>query len=219
MNYARAAARTLFACILILITINAAMALTITDIQAPSTIAEGSLLQLSFTTDTPANYRILEDGVEVSASDNYDEQLDFDSAGLRTYTFEASDVNTTINETRIIEILDASLSITVSEPASSDYATTTIPVALETNIAADLCYTVTETATHTLTQESPTSYSGSLTFADGLRSIVRQDPDKIMVGEIRDKETAFIAINAALIDRQISCYFVKLIPAQVQANL
>ncbi len=37
-----------------------------------------------------------------------------------------------------------------------------------------------------------------LTFADGLRSIVRQDPDKIMVGEIRDKETAFIAVNAAL---------------------
>lgn len=37
-----------------------------------------------------------------------------------------------------------------------------------------------------------------LTFAAGLRSIVRQDPDKIMVGEIRDFETADIAINAAL---------------------
>ncbi len=37
-----------------------------------------------------------------------------------------------------------------------------------------------------------------LTFASGLRSIVRQDPDVIMVGEIRDKETADIAIHAAL---------------------
>jgi len=37
-----------------------------------------------------------------------------------------------------------------------------------------------------------------LTFADGLRSLLRQDPDIIMVGEIRDGETASLAINAAL---------------------
>jgi len=37
-----------------------------------------------------------------------------------------------------------------------------------------------------------------LTFASGLRSLVRQDPDIVMVGEIRDKETAGLAINAAL---------------------
>jgi len=37
-----------------------------------------------------------------------------------------------------------------------------------------------------------------LTFASGLRSLVRQDPDMIMVGEIRDEETASLAINAAL---------------------
>jgi len=37
-----------------------------------------------------------------------------------------------------------------------------------------------------------------LTFATGLRSILRQDPDVVMVGEIRDKETAEIAIQAAL---------------------
>ena len=38
----------------------------------------------------------------------------------------------------------------------------------------------------------------NLTFATGLRSILRQDPDIVMVGEIRDEETAGIAINAAL---------------------
>lgn len=37
-----------------------------------------------------------------------------------------------------------------------------------------------------------------LTFANGLRSILRQDPDVIMVGEIRDKETASLAVQAAL---------------------
>lgn len=38
----------------------------------------------------------------------------------------------------------------------------------------------------------------NLTFASGLRSILRQDPDIIMVGEIRDNETAVIAVNAAM---------------------
>ncbi|MBL8765552.1 MAG: Flp pilus assembly complex ATPase component TadA, partial [Phycisphaerae bacterium] len=36
------------------------------------------------------------------------------------------------------------------------------------------------------------------TFATVLRSVLRQDPDIVMVGEIRDKETAEIAVNAAL---------------------
>jgi len=38
----------------------------------------------------------------------------------------------------------------------------------------------------------------NLTFAEGLKALVRQDPDVMMVGEIRDKETAEIAVNAAL---------------------
>ena len=44
----------------------------------------------------------------------------------------------------------------------------------------------------------PVNEKKGLTFARGLRSILRHDPDKIMVGEIRDHETAQIAINAAL---------------------
>lgn len=40
--------------------------------------------------------------------------------------------------------------------------------------------------------------ASNLTFAQGLRSIVRQDPDIIMIGEIRDEETADIAINSAM---------------------
>ena len=42
-----------------------------------------------------------------------------------------------------------------------------------------------------------------LTFANALRSILRQDPDIIMIGEIRDTETAEIAIEAALTGHQV----------------
>jgi type II secretory ATPase GspE/PulE/Tfp pilus assembly ATPase PilB-like protein len=46
--------------------------------------------------------------------------------------------------------------------------------------------------------QSQTDSAKGYTFASGLRSILRQDPDIIMVGEIRDLETAEVAINAAL---------------------
>ena len=42
-----------------------------------------------------------------------------------------------------------------------------------------------------------------MTFADGLRSILRQDPDVIMVGEIRDAETATISVQAALTGHRV----------------
>ena len=50
---------------------------------------------------------------------------------------------------------------------------------------------------HGITQ-IPINEKKGLTFARGLRSILRHDPDKIMVGEIRDSETAQIAIQSAL---------------------
>lgn len=47
-------------------------------------------------------------------------------------------------------------------------------------------------------QQIPVNIKKNVTFVTGLRSIVRQDPDIIMVGEIRDSETANIAVNAAM---------------------
>lgn len=47
-------------------------------------------------------------------------------------------------------------------------------------------------------QQIPVNPRTGLTFANGLRSILRQDPNIIMIGEIRDTETAGIAVNAAL---------------------
>jgi type II secretory ATPase GspE/PulE/Tfp pilus assembly ATPase PilB-like protein len=46
--------------------------------------------------------------------------------------------------------------------------------------------------------QMPVNHKIGITFATGLRTIVRQDPDVIMVGEIRDSETALIAVEAAL---------------------
>ncbi|MFP6869976.1 MAG: type II secretion system ATPase GspE [Nitrospinota bacterium] len=64
--------------------------------------------------------------------------------------------------------------------------------------------------TNIMTIEAPVEYQldgiaqmrvaskGGISFAEGLRSILRQDPDVILVGEIRDRETAEVAINASL---------------------
>ena len=49
-----------------------------------------------------------------------------------------------------------------------------------------------------LIRQTQVNTKAELTFANGLRSILRQDPDVIMVGEIRDKETAEVAIQASL---------------------
>lgn len=48
------------------------------------------------------------------------------------------------------------------------------------------------------TNQSQVDHVAKLTFANGLRALLRQDPDIIMVGEIRDQETAKIAVNAAM---------------------
>jgi type IV pilus assembly protein PilB len=53
-----------------------------------------------------------------------------------------------------------------------------------------------------ITQVQLNSKAG-MTFASGLRSILRQDPDVIMIGEIRDQETASIAIQAAMTGHQV----------------
>ena len=49
-----------------------------------------------------------------------------------------------------------------------------------------------------LIRQTPVNPKAGITFANGLRSILRQDPDIIMVGEIRDKETGEVAIQASL---------------------
>lgn len=75
--------------------------------------------------------------------------------------------------------------------------------------------TINKPDTNIITVEDPVEYriekicqvqlnrKAGMTFADGLRSILRQDPDVIMVGEIRDTETATIAVQAALTGHRV----------------
>jgi hypothetical protein len=152
----------------LLVTMKGALALT--EITAPTSIAEGELLEISFSTDEPASYRILKEGVEVSTTNTYSELLRYDAAGLYRYTFEATGTET-ISEERTVEVLDTPLVISLVEPSVSDYATSLIPVELFTNIPADLCYTVVEEQTHTLTAINNTHFNGTLSLDDGLHTI------------------------------------------------
>ncbi|MFN3661106.1 MAG: GspE/PulE family protein, partial [Brevinematales bacterium] len=80
----------------------------------------------------------------------------------------------------------------------------------KTTMLYTLLRTLNKEGVHIITIEDPIEYAiegitqiqvnpqTNLTFGKGLRSILRQDPDIIMVGEIRDQETAEIAVNAAL---------------------
>ncbi len=54
-----------------------------------------------------------------------------------------------------------------------------------------------------LIRQSNINIAAGMTFASGIRSILRQDPDVILVGEIRDKETALTAVQAAMTGHQV----------------
>lgn len=102
---------------------------------------------------------------------------------------------------RLLEALSKPYgSILVTGPTGSGKSTTLYAAINETN----------DPTTNLITVEDPVEYRleglsqvqvnerAGLTFAAALRSILRQDPDTVMIGEIRDKETATIAIEAAL---------------------
>jgi len=79
--------------------------------------------------------------------------------------------------------------------------TTTLYAALgEVNTGTDKIVTIEDPVEYQLAGvvQIPVNEKRGLTFSRGLRSILRHDPDKIMVGEIRDGETAQIAVQAAL---------------------
>jgi len=90
--------------------------------------------------------------------------------------------------------------ILVTGPTGSGKTTTLYTILKRLNIPEVSIITIEdpiEYSLKTVNQIQVNSKTG-LTFADGLRSILRQDPNIIMVGEIRDEETAGIAVNAAL---------------------
>jgi general secretion pathway protein E len=88
----------------------------------------------------------------------------------------------------------------VTGPTGSGKTTTLYAAISEVNDGQDKIITIEDPIEYQLpgVLQIPVNEKKGLTFVRGLRSILRHDPDKIMVGEIRDPETAQIAIQAAL---------------------
>jgi len=90
--------------------------------------------------------------------------------------------------------------VLVTGPTGSGKTTTLYAALSEIKSIEDKIITIEDPVEYQLKgiTQIPINEKKGLTFARGLRSILRHDPDKIMVGEIRDAETAQIAINSAL---------------------
>jgi len=88
----------------------------------------------------------------------------------------------------------------VTGPTGSGKTTTLYAAISEINNGQDKIVTIEDPVEYQLAGvlQIPVNEKKGLTFAKGLRSILRHDPDKIMVGEIRDTETANIAVQSAL---------------------
>jgi type IV pilus assembly protein PilB len=90
--------------------------------------------------------------------------------------------------------------VLVTGPTGSGKTTTLYACLSEIQSPEDKIVTIEDPVEYQLkgVSQIPVNEKKGLTFARGLRSILRHDPDKIMVGEIRDEETASIAIQSAL---------------------
>ena len=90
--------------------------------------------------------------------------------------------------------------VLVTGPTGSGKTTTLYGALNEIRNEEDKIITIEDPVEYQLQgiMQIPVNEKKGLTFARGLRSILRHDPDKVMVGEIRDEETAQIAINSAL---------------------
>jgi len=88
----------------------------------------------------------------------------------------------------------------VTGPTGSGKTTTLYAAVTEINTGEDKIITIEDPVEYQLpgVLQIPVNEKKGLSFARGLRSILRHDPDKILVGEVRDAETAQIAVQAAL---------------------
>jgi general secretion pathway protein E len=118
------------------------------------------------------------------------QQLSLDSLG-----FEAADIKTLRRLSH-----EPYGMLLVTGPTGSGKTTTLYAAISEINNGQDKIVTIEDPVEYQLpgVLQIPVNEKKGLTFARGLRSILRHDPDKIMVGEIRDTDTANIAVQSAL---------------------
>jgi general secretion pathway protein E len=93
----------------------------------------------------------------------------------------------------------------VTGPTGSGKTTTVYAALSEVNNGIEKIITIEDPVEYELAGvlQVPVNERKGLTFAKGLRSILRHDPDRILVGEIRDAETAEIAVQSALTGHQV----------------
>lgn len=116
--------------------------------------------------------------------------LEFDNLGMRGHAFEV-----------LRREMDKPHGMIITTgPTGSGKTTTLYAILKKLNQPEDKIITLEDPIEYKLVgiNQSQIDHSKNYTFADGLRSILRQDPDVVMVGEIRDSETADIATQAAL---------------------
>jgi Type II secretory pathway, ATPase PulE/Tfp pilus assembly pathway, ATPase PilB len=147
--------------------------------------------------------------------------------GGQSYDFRFSSLPTVYGEKMVVRILDKSKSqlnrsmlgftnhenallnrilrlpygiILLTGPTGSGKSTTLYTILKELNTVAKNIVTVEDPVEYTLLgiNQVQVNTKAGLTFASSLRSILRQDPDIIMIGEMRDEETAHIAVRAAI---------------------
>jgi general secretion pathway protein E len=125
-----------------------------------------------------------------SLYESVQQQLSLDSLGL-----EAPDIEALRRLSR-----EPHGMLLVTGPTGSGKTTTLYAAITEINSGQDKIVTIEDPVEYQLpgVLQIPVNEKKGLTFARGLRSILRHDPDKIMVGEIRDPETANIAVQSAL---------------------
>ncbi|MGV8171264.1 MAG: fibronectin type III domain-containing protein [Candidatus Woesearchaeota archaeon] len=120
---------------------------TIDDIDIPSSIDEGSELSVSFyastdienATENDVSYKIYINEILVSESETLTLYMNHSSAGMYNLTFFASDNESNVSETRVIEVLDVPLTIVLNNPISTNYNIRSIDIGLIVSTYADNC--------------------------------------------------------------------------------
>jgi general secretion pathway protein E/type IV pilus assembly protein PilB len=124
----------------------------------------------------------------------------------RVVDFRVASLPTTHGENIVLRILDRQKGIIlVTGPTGSGKTTTLYSILNHINSDAINIMTLEDPVEYpmTLIRQTSVSEAAKLDFANGIRALMRQDPDAILVGEIRDHETAEMAFRAAMTGHQV----------------
>lgn len=162
-------------------------------------------------------HQAAQDGRFKAQIEGHPQPLDIRASVIPTYYGENAVLRLLAEQTQITKLDDLALAkenkekirravekpygmILATGPTGSGKTTTLYTIIRELNTREISIVTIEDPIEYSLegVEQIQVNARTGLTFAAGLRSILRQDPNVIMVGEIRDKETANIAVNAAL---------------------